>query len=78
MNYAKSKYCFSSRIYHNKTVYSDASCYACGTLVKVEISLFVVKCLQPKTLAVVQATGKFRNCNDWQITRNLLQQLYSM
>ena len=24
------------------------------------------------------ATGKFRNCNDWQITRNLLQQLYSM
>jgi hypothetical protein len=34
MNYANSKYCFSSRIYHNKTVYSDASCYACGTLVK--------------------------------------------
>ena len=32
MNYANSKYCFSIRIYHNKTVYSDAAATLVGHL----------------------------------------------
>ena len=77
MNYANSKYCFSSRIYHNKAVYSDASCCGCGTLAKGGNQLVCRKMFTTEDASCSSSYRyKFRNSNDWQITRNLLQQLY--